>query len=255
VKGVDLWYVRTDDVGGAVLLRACNEILATDERARGRALVFEKDRHEHLVTRALCRGVLARALDTRPGSLSFRRTPYGRPELDPPSGLRFNLTNTVTLVACAVARGREVGLDAEPATRADDILQVAHVVFTRAEREQLALLDGAARRVRALQLWTAKEAYIKARGLGFSLPPMKFELEVREGDMTLRFLEDLGDRPDRWEIATHEIEGHMVALCTERLDARRTEVVIRRASLPDLLGLAPRTDGLTRISTMQRSPQ
>ena len=187
------------------------------------------------MTRALGRGVLGRALDVDPSSLSFRRNAYGRPELDPPGELRFNLTNTTALVACAVARGREVGVDAEPATRADQILDVAHVVFTRAERQGIAVLDAAARNVRALQLWTCKEAYIKARGLGFSLPPTKFELDVREHGIQLRFLEDLADEPTRWEITTREIEGHMVALCTERLGAGHGEVVIRRASLADLL--------------------
>lgn len=255
MKGVELWYVRTNDVAGDALLRACEEILADDERERGRALFFERDRHEHLVTRALGRGVLGRALDVEASSLSFRRNAYGRPALHPPGRLRFNLTNTTSLVACAVAWGREVGVDAEAVTRADDILDVAHVVFTTTEREQLGALDAAARRVRALRLWTSKESYIKARGLGFSLPPMKLELDVHDDGIELRFLADVGDDPTRWEIMTREIEGHVIAVCTERLGADRGEVVVRRADLAEILGLVARADGLTRISTMQPSPR
>jgi len=234
LKVVEIWYVQTEDVRGDGLLRACEEVLSADERERGRAFYFDKDRHEHRVTRALCRAVLGRALGVAPSSLAFRRNAYGRPELDPPDAVRFNLTNTTALVACAVACGREVGLDAEPATRADAILEVADVVFTTAEREGLSRLEGAARRARALQLWTAKEGYIKARGLGFTLSPARFEVDVREGGLELRFLEDVGDDPARWEIVTRELEGHTIALCTERRDAA-CEVVVRRADLAALL--------------------
>jgi 4'-phosphopantetheinyl transferase len=240
VKGVEVWYLPTADVCGEELLGACDAILTADERERGRAFVFEKNRHEHLVTRALCRGVLGRALDADPKSLAFRRNEYGRPELSPASDLRFNLTNTVLLVACAVARGHEVGVDAEPATRADDILGVAESVFTTAELDALTALDVGARRERALKLWTAKEAYMKARGMGFSLPPEKFELDVREDGIRLRFLEDLGDTPTRWEITTREIEGHMLATCIERLESGNSDVVVRRANLAELVRCARR---------------
>ncbi len=240
-KVVEIWYVQTEDVRGDRLLGACEEVLPADERERGRAFFFEKDRHEHRVTRALCRAVLGRALGVAPSSLAFRRNAYGRPELDPPGAVRFNLTNTTALVACAVASGREVGLDAEPATRADSILEVADVVFTGAEREGLSRLEGAARRARALRLWTAKEAYIKARGLGFSLSPTRFELDGREGCLELHFLEDMDDDPARWEIVTRELEGHTIALCTERRGAAACEVVVRRADLATLLN--PPLDG------------
>jgi 4'-phosphopantetheinyl transferase len=253
VTAVEVWYVRTGDVAGDGLLRACDGVLSAQERQRGRALRFERDRHEHLVTRALARGVLGRALDANPSSLSFCRGAHGRPELRAPGDLRFNLTNTTALVACAVARGREVGVDAEASTRADEILEVAHVVFTEAERERLQILAPPARRIRAVQLWTAKEAYIKARGLGFSLPPAKIELDVREDGIDLRFLEELGDVPSRWDIVTREIEGHTVGVCSERLAPERCDVVMRRANLADLLAPAAGVGCLTRTSTMQPS--
>jgi 4'-phosphopantetheinyl transferase len=238
----EVWYVRTADVAGDALLGACGAILTPEERERGRAFLFERNRHEHLVTRALGRLVLGRALGVDPSSLSFRRTVHGRPELDPPSELRFNLTNTTAFVACVLARGREVGLDAEPATRAPEILDVAHVVFTKAEREGLAGLETDSRRLRALRLWTAKEAYMKARGLGFSLAPTRFELSVREDGVSLRYLEDLGDDASRWEITTREIEGHMVAVCVERRGASGSgsEIVFHRADLAALLAMTAR---------------
>jgi 4'-phosphopantetheinyl transferase len=259
VKAVEVWYLRTEEVAGGALLQACDKVLSEDERERMRAFFFEKDRHEYLVTRALSRGVLAQALGVAPSSLAFRRNAYGRPELDPPNDLRFNLTNTTGLVACAIASRREVGVDAEPVERADDILEVAHVVFTEAERDTLARLEISARRILALRLWTAKEAYIKARGLGLSLSPAKLHLGIRDSAIVLTFLEDIGDDPTRWHIVTQKVEGHMVGLCAERLLTESDESVLRHANIADLLGLTRPAHGasvagtLTRISPMEPS--
>ena len=234
MDGVEVWYLPTGEVRGEALLRACDSTLSGEERARGRALRLEQHRHEHLVTRALGRGVLARALGVAPSRLSFRRNAHGRPELASSGDLRFNLTNTTELVACAVARSREVGIDAEHASRADDILEVAHIVFTTSERKALAALDSGARCARALHLWTAKEAYVKARGLGLSLSPTKLELEIHEGRLELRLLEALDDAPGRWGFLTREIEGHTVTLCVDGL-GRAGAVTFRRANLAELL--------------------
>ncbi|HEX3594508.1 MAG TPA: 4'-phosphopantetheinyl transferase superfamily protein [Polyangiaceae bacterium] len=245
MKPVEVWYVRTDDVAGDELVRSCERVLAAEELERCRAFFSRRDRHEHLVTRALARGVLGRALDVPPASLSFCRNAFGRPELKPSTDWRFNLTNTTALVACAVARGREVGVDAEAVTRADEILDVAHLVFTEGELERMAHLEAAARRQRALELWTAKEAYIKARGLGFSLSPTKIELDVRNDGIGLRFLEDVGDDPTRWIVLARSIEEHVLALCVERSGDGEDELFVRRANLGELLR---KRTGLPRAS-------
>jgi 4'-phosphopantetheinyl transferase len=234
VSCVDVWHVRTDEVTDDALVRACNGVLTPDERESGAALRFARHRQEHLVTRALARAALGRELEVHPASLRFRRTRYGRPELDPPCELRFNLSNTAELVVCAVARGREVGVDAESASRADEILEVARTVFTEAERAALAALDDAGRRTRAVQLWTAKEAYVKARGLGFSLPPRGLELDVGTGGVRLHFLA-VNDDPGRWQIQLHDLDGHVVAVCVERSREGRPEIALRHADLRALL--------------------
>ncbi len=66
--------------------------------------------------------------------------------------------------------GPEVGVDVEAFSRAEEIVPLAPKVFSLAEQEQLNALPAAERPHRALSLWTLKEAYIKARGMGLSLP-------------------------------------------------------------------------------------
>lgn len=235
---IDLWYVRTDEVVGGALLAACHEILTTAEREQHQRFVFEKNRHEFLVTRGLCRGVLARELGAAPRELEFRRNEYGRPELVPQTSLRFNLTNTIGLVACAVAHGREVGVDAEPLSHAARVFEVAATVFSERERHLLSRTEDAGRERHAVSLWTLKEAYMKARGMGFAIPPERFELDLDWPRAGLSFLEPLGDEPARWELTVREIEGHIVATCVERLGVPAVEVIARRADLGSLLGVS-----------------
>lgn len=138
--------------------------MAASERERHARFVFEGRRHEYLLTRGLVRGVLATYVDATPSALAFRLTEHGRPILERGGELRFNLTNTVELVVCAVAHGHEIGVDAEPLARADEILGVSERVFTLDERDGLFDLPLPSRRRRAVELWTQKEAYMKARG-------------------------------------------------------------------------------------------
>jgi 4'-phosphopantetheinyl transferase len=216
---VDLWVLRTADVSGAALLDACAALLGKEEHERRSRFVFEKHRHEYLATRVLCRVVLGGYLGLPAGGLRFRANEHGRPELDPPGDLSFNLTNCLALVACVVCRGAIVGVDAEPLERADTILDVAESVFTDRERSALASVALVERRVRAVRLWTAKEAYMKARGLGMSLPPRSFEVDVTEMRTVLRAVEAEHDDGRAWDFDTREIDGHVITTCVEQRGA------------------------------------
>jgi 4'-phosphopantetheinyl transferase len=231
-----IWFTRTADATAAPVRAACDAVLSADEQADVARRVFERHQHEYRVTRALCRGVLARYLGQPPAALRFRRTAYGRPELDPPTPYRFNLTNTVDLVAIAVSDEGEIGIDTEPTARADTIFDVAATVFTPAERTGMATLSLAARRERALALWTLKEAYMKARGLGFSLPVESFEIRFGAGP-SLCVLAPPPDAsltdpdPSRWILETHAIDDHVLAICRERGAKPPAPVELHRADL------------------------
>ena len=196
---VEVFWARTSDLDDPDVRDACAALLAPEERLRHDKLRFEANRRELLATRALCRLLLGRKLGRDPRELRFTANAFGRPALaDAPS---FNLTNTLALVACAIDDEGVVGLDAEPFSRAKVVMEVAATVFTDRERAQLEPR-------RALELWTSKEAYMKARGLGMSLEPRTFEIYFRGR------VEVVG--APEWSFALHEIEEHLVAVCSSR---------------------------------------
>jgi 4'-phosphopantetheinyl transferase len=142
--------------------------LSPDEKARHDRFRFTSDRREFALAHALLRTTLSRCLDRPPSSWSFR-TDHGKPILEPPS-LSFNLSHTKGLVACAVTVGCEVGVDVEAIDRPAAIDRLAARYFSSAEIGQLAACQGAARSGRFFEIWTLKEAFAKALGLGLAHP-------------------------------------------------------------------------------------
>lgn len=234
---IDLWFLRTAEVNDPCLLRACDAIMEPAERDHQEKRISEKLRHEHRVTRALCRAVLGRELGVTPGSLRFARNSYGRPNLNPPSSLRFNLTHTVDFVALIIARNRELGVDAEPTSRAAAILGLGRSAFTAQELDFLAGIPFDERGKWAVCLWTIKEAYIKARGMGLSLPIQKIEIaiDVVAGSATLRLLEPIDEAPSRWKLGLLAVGDHIVATCVEQNGEPDFSIELHHANLAELL--------------------
>jgi len=193
-------------------------LLTTEERRKHDAYHFDRHRHEYLVTRALCLTTLGVALSRPVRELAFVRNAYGRPELASPSPLRFNLTNSLGLVVCAVVEGREIGIDVEAVGRADEILGIAEAVFTGIERRELDRLELPARRRRAVELWTLKEAYMKARGMGMSLAPSSFELSFDGPRAALGLVGATDPEPSRWQFFLELLDGHLVSGCVDAGD-------------------------------------
>jgi 4'-phosphopantetheinyl transferase len=217
---LQLWCAYPSDVAVEEVERACTAVLSQDERTRMEAFRFDRSRREYLTTHALVRIALSHNCSVAPESWSFRLNAYGKPTAEPDCGLRFNSSNCPDLVVCLIAQGRAVGVDAEPYGRAGQIAELANEVFSPQELAQLDRLCEGDRFERALSLWTLKEAYIKARGTGLSLPLRKlsFLFGDREG-MRLELHPDLGDEAERWRFCLLERAAHRIALMIESAKA------------------------------------
>jgi 4'-phosphopantetheinyl transferase len=126
-----------------------------------------------IVAHALLRTALSRCAAARPEEWRFSTAAHGRPEIDTPPTrprLRFNLSHTRGLVACAVTLERDVGIDVEHIGRWADTVALARRYFSSPENRLLAGLPAPAARARFFSLWTLKESYVKARGLGLGIP-------------------------------------------------------------------------------------
>jgi 4'-phosphopantetheinyl transferase len=136
--------------------------LDTEEQARYERFRFPADRERFLLAHGLLRDLLGRYLGLPPDALRMARGTYGKPYL-PDIPLHFNLSDTKDALALAVGH-HPLGLDLETMGRSVDHTAVAAHYFTAEERTDIAAAADAKRRF--LELWTRKEAVLKASGVG-----------------------------------------------------------------------------------------
>jgi 4'-phosphopantetheinyl transferase len=197
-----VYYARVPS-GAATESATLQHLLDEHERQRSKRFHFERDRLIFSAAHALLRAALYARLGDWHGG--FRIDPYGKPELDPPIGeppLRFNLTHTHGLVACALVDGYAIGIDAESIDGYRPLLEIAEHNFADAEIAQLRSVEGNARVVSFYRTWTLKEAIIKAIGEGLSLPLKRFaftleplSLAVAGEDVRPWYAEEFRDLP------------------------------------------------------------
>jgi 4'-phosphopantetheinyl transferase len=165
---LDCWLLSREAL--APEADALARTLSEDERVRRDRFVRTEDRVRFGLYRGALRALLSLYVAAPPERIRFRFAAGGKPELDPashPDAPCFNLSHSGDACCIAIARA-EVGVDVEFFDRAADTLAVARHSFHPAEAEALAALDDAARRALFIRWWTAKEALLKARGLGLA---------------------------------------------------------------------------------------
>ena len=215
-EAIYLWYANPEDLVAGAAAGACAGVLSEDERARWQAFKLDRQRCEYLTTRVLVRSALSHYGPLVPEAWRFKVNRYGKPSPDPECGLRFNLSNSPGLVVCAIAEGIEVGVDAEPHERAEKIAELAPDAFSSLELAQLESLPGSEKTERALSLWTLKEAYVKARGMGLSMPLKQFSF-LFGGAKGIRLEPDSEDEPERWRFCLLDRARHKIALVAETI--------------------------------------
>lgn len=162
-------------------LALCGPFLQDSDLAELGVTRQPAERERRLAARALLRGLLRRVAGPGPAAAAIRRSPFGAPELGDGCGWSVNVSHTRGLVAAAVSRGAQVGMDVERHDDALDHAAVAQRFFHASECADLARLsrDGDEGRTRFFALWTGKEAVAKALGMGLEreLPMKSFSLQ------------------------------------------------------------------------------
>ena len=189
-------------------------LLSDQERAQQQRFLPPAKRQEYLVTRILVRSVLGEVLGVAPQALQFVSNEWGRPAVVSglmPSPIYFNVSHTEGLIVCLVSTEGEVGVDTESFARAPDLLALAPDVFSAKELSDLAALPLKDQPQRAVVLWTLKESYIKARGMGLSIPLDKFSFRFEPDGVRLEVEPELADDGKRWQFQWQIFGSHCIS--------------------------------------------
>jgi len=161
-----VWRVPLD-VGEADVA-AHRALLSEDERAKADRFYFDRDRRKYTVARGTLRTLLARYFSSDPRAFTFAYGERGKPSIE--GDVRFNVSHSGEVALLAFARGVELGVDVEQVRADIDIPGLARISFSPEERAALFACPVEERLTAFYALWTRKEAYIKAIGLGLAMP-------------------------------------------------------------------------------------
>ena len=221
-----LWWASLTDFDG--LFEGLTAELPGQERERAARFRIETARHRFVLARTVLRHELGAAIGAEPHTLGFVASDHGKPclafpEIDNPP--TFNLSHSGDLVLLAIARV-DVGVDVENLRSIPKAEKLAHRFFSPAERKSVFELGGEARDHAFLRIWTQKEAYLKATGLGVGMELRRVETEPDPGAHP-RVLSISGDPEEasRWTLLEVEVPG---AVCTVAVRGSKPALEIRR---------------------------
>lgn len=197
---VQVWQVGLQQAPAT--LAALQALLSPDEQQRAARFHFPADQRRYIVGRGTLRVLLGHYLQTPPAQLAFTYNAYGKPQLAGDAEtlpLQFNLSHSGEHALYAITPQRIVGIDIEWMRANIEYRDLARHVFSPYEQAVLAALPVPEQRVAFYRGWTRKEAFIKARGMGLSLPLDQFDVPL-QADIPPRLLATRDDPQEagRW---------------------------------------------------------
>jgi 4'-phosphopantetheinyl transferase len=220
-KDVHVWKVQLDYE--LPRIPTIWPLLSGEEQARANRFHFSIDRDRFVACRGLLRVLIGNYLTRPPAAIRFTTNQYGKPFLADGADkedLQFNVSHSRQMALFALCRGREIGVDLEriEAKLADE--QIAEHFFSPSEVNALRALP-ADRQTEAFFLcWTRKEAFVKARGEGLSLPLDEFTVSLVPGEPArLLCVKGNPDELQRWSMRNlNPGPGYAAAVVVEGSD-------------------------------------
>ncbi|HSB01710.1 MAG TPA: 4'-phosphopantetheinyl transferase superfamily protein [Anaerolineales bacterium] len=218
---VDVWQVRLDLP--AHMLERLQEFLSEEETQRAARFHFTADRNRFIAAHGCLRAVLTRYLRCLPDQFTFSVNSYGKPALNDHT-LEFNLSHSSDVALIAISQERRVGIDVERIRPGISSQVIAQQYFSKFEFAELQTLPLEQKEAAFFTCWTRKEAYIKAQGLGLSLPLESFDVSLLPNEPAiLRATRPDPDEARRWTLFALEIDPYheaSVAVEGEGLELR-----------------------------------
>lgn len=253
-----LWTLHTDESTDAATSCRLQEILTTDER--NEALRFRRvtARQQFVMGRALVRLALSSHFAVAAGDWRFDRDCNRRPFIAAPAlstPIKFSVSHTRGLVACLTSLSAEAAVDVEKVERDENLDLAAREILTPVERKALSALSGTDWTTHFYGLWTLKEAYAKARGLGLSLPLSDIGFDLMPDNTTsTHFAPGTDDDPAAWVFWRRSLQSkHIVSVAAKKKPGEEIEIVLRPHQFsPGGMLLAAQTRGHSGNHTEDR---
>lgn len=226
---IDLWIVDIEDFAYEELLSLTRGWLSKQDRSRVKRFQFLEHKCQLLMGRYLVRTVLSRYSQFLAGDWYFENNEYGKPfiasalleKMTEP--LYFNLSHSQGKLVLAISRHELLGVDIEYGMKPRRVEKIAKRYFSSSEIEGFNVLKKAEIQGRFYDLWSLKEAYIKACGMGLAIPLDHFSFGFQsENIIEIKFDKHRADDPALWQFWQIESEpGYHLSLAVKSIEPKK----------------------------------
>jgi 4'-phosphopantetheinyl transferase len=197
------------------------KFLSADEVTRANRFVYPTYRDHFIAGRAQLRFILSRYTRQDPAKIILDYNEYGKPFLtSSPGVVQFNLSHSHNLGLLAITANKRVGVDIERVRTDIDYAQIAKQFFSAGEVARLLDLPGELQLEAFYACWTRKEAFIKARGKGLTIPLDQFEVSF-DPHTSPRLIHTGSDMVNKNEWSLYELRpgtGYIATLAVQDQD-------------------------------------
>jgi len=203
---IHIWWFEVDRLQSYV--DRFYQILNQDEQERAGRYKTELLRARNIVAWGVLKKLISNYTTLRPDEVMFTHNRYGKPELSPhlcSSGLQFNMSHTNGMGVVALAKNNPVGVDIEEVRELHDLDDLVEFCLSSYEKSWFSCIPGDMLLRVFYQLWTAKEAFLKAIGTGLSFPMMEVEFTLKSNDeLKLYRVKEEAASPVLWRLFSLE---------------------------------------------------
>jgi 4'-phosphopantetheinyl transferase len=220
---IHLWITYPEEIQDEALLFCYEKLLSDAERAEQQGFRHIPYRRQYTISRSLVRSTLSRYAEIPPERWQFIRNEHGRPEILPDGEtppFRFNVSHTNGIAACVVALDGNIGVDVENVARDVAISPISRRYFSASEIKSLASLPAKEQRCRFFEIWTLKESFGKAMGLGLTFPLKQLSFNrVNISDWEIASDALYGEDSNRWRFwVYYPTPYHVLTVASGRSD-------------------------------------
>lgn len=193
-----------------------SEYLSPHELERANKLKFPNDRDHFIARQYLLRSILCKYCDCQPHELIFSYNKYNKPFITLPKSedIKFNMSSSADLMIIGVCKQHDIGIDIEKVRETGNLDDIALENFSQRELEYFN--NESDKKTAFFDIWTRKEAFIKAVGTGMYFPLKSFCVEVDPSGSYEKLIILKHPAESLWRTITLKVsDGHRAALAIE----------------------------------------
>jgi len=145
--------------------------LCDEEKKQAHRFPSEILRDRYIISHGILRVLLGYYLNLSPLALEFLFNGYGKPFLKDHPNIQFNMSHSHGISCYAFSLFHPIGIDIEWYNESLDVDSLVNLVLAPEEQEFFSKLNDEQKKMSTFyEIWTRKEALIKAVGIGLSYP-------------------------------------------------------------------------------------